>query len=177
MRVETDFVDHPRRSGSPPFFKRAAGGGVRPAGVDVLSRFCPTGHVRDIDGTALEAACRWRGQPGAPRSAREVRVARGVEGRRLGSHDWSDHQGKVAQRAKSEKKAGLPREEGGGSVRVCPAHVPRDVRGHPAQRDVTGRDVTGRDVDEEEGIPARIVEKVRSAFCRSRRRHQPPGDG
>lgn len=168
MRVETDFVDHPKTFRLAALLQEPLAEAYVLRAWTFLSRFCPTGHVRDIDGTALEAACRWRGQPGALLDALvkcewlEVSKDGGWE-----AHDWSDHQGKVAQRAAKErerKRAYRERKTAEASASV--PHVSHGTSaGHPAQRDVTGRDVTGRDVTVvEEAPPPRVVEKVPAAF-------------
>lgn len=143
LRVESDFVSHPKVG------RLAArlGGNEEAAIAYVLrtwswlSRFCPAGQVRDIDGTSLESACGWRGEPGMLLShlvAAEFLDA--LPGGGWEAHDWADHQGKVAAKAEKEKErkrayrakasADRPRDNGGTSA------------GRPAQRDVTGRDVT-----------------------------------
>lgn len=152
IRVETDFVDHPKT------FRLAAELGEPLAEAYVLrawtflSRFCPTGHVRDIDGTALEAACRWRGEAGKLLAAfvrtewLEALPEGGWE-----AHDWADHQGKVAQRAEKErerKRAYRERKAAEASASV-PSLSRGTSAGRPDQRDVTGRDVTGRDVEKQ----------------------------
>lgn len=156
IRVETDFVDHPKT------FRLAAALNEPLAEAYVLrawtflSRFCPTGHVRDIDGTALESACRWRGEPGALLAA--LVQTEWLEASSKGgweAHDWSDHQGKVAQRAEKErerKRAYRERKAAEASASV-PLVSHGTSAGHPAQRDVTGRDVTGRDVGSSAASP------------------------
>ena len=64
MRVETDFVDHPRRSASPPS-STSRWRGVCPAGVDVS---CPVSVPRDTCGTST-------GQPSKPRAGGADRPA------------------------------------------------------------------------------------------------------
>lgn len=171
MRVETDFVDHPKTS----HLRRLLGNDCAEAYVlrawSFVSRFCPTGHVRDIDGTALEDACRWRGESGELLNA--LVAAGWFEARDTGgwdAHDWADHQGKVAARAEKERERKRAYREK--KALSASAPVPRTSHGRevwdnssrPAQRDVTGRDVTGRDVVVEEAPPPAIVEKVPVAF-------------
>lgn len=150
MRVETDFVDHPKTFRLAALLNEPLAEAYILRAWTFLSRFCPTGHVRDTDGTALEAACRWRGQPGALLEALvktewlEVSPGGGWE-----AHDWGEHQGKVAQRAAKErerKRAYRERKAAEASASVPPVSRGTSA-GRPAQRDVTGRDVTGRDVE------------------------------
>lgn len=160
IRVETDFVDHPKMS----HLRRLLGNDCAEAYVlrawSFVSRFCPTGHVRDIDGTALEDACRWMGEAGELLSA--LVTSGWFERRDTGgwdAHDWADHQGKVAARAEKErerKRAYRDRKaaEASASVpRTSHGTTERDISTRPAQRDVTGRDVTGRNVTVEEAPP------------------------
>lgn len=157
MRVETDFVDHPKTFRLAALLNEPLAEAYVLRAWTFLSRFCPTGHVRDIDGTALEAACRWRGQPGALLDALvktewlEVAADGGWN-----AHDWADHQGKVAQRAEKERERKRAYRER--KAAEASASVPRvshgTSAGHPAQRDVTGRDVTGRDVEKKKEPPS-----------------------
>lgn len=159
IRVETDFVDHPKVLR----LAVALGGTEAEAGWYVLrawswlSRFCPTGQLRDTDRDALESACRWRGAPGellAAMVCSEWLETWDIDGTRAGwaAHDWPEHQGKVADKAAKERdRKRAYREKKRAAVA---ATVTRDTggthggtnAGRPAQRDVTGRDVTGRDV-------------------------------
>ena len=166
IRVETDFVDHPKTA----HLRRLLGNDCAEAYVlrawSFVSRFCPTGHVRDIDGTALEDACRWCGEDGALLSA--LVTAGWFDARDTGgwdAHDWADHQGKVAARAEKErerKRAYRERKAAEASApvpRTSHGTEERDISPRPAQRDVTGRDVTRRDVDEEKEAPPPLVDR------------------
>lgn len=160
MRVETDFVDHPKvlRLAAVLATSEAEAGWYVMRAWSWLSRFCPTGQLRDIDGTALESACKWRGTPGElvtsfARVEWLERVSGGWE-----AHDWTEHQGKVAANAAKEReRKRIYREK----QREVSQPVPRDNHGtdhgtdtgHPAQRDVTGRDVTGRKEEALSGRP------------------------
>jgi hypothetical protein len=144
MRIETDFVDHPKTR------RLASELGDPLAGWYVLrlwswmSRFCPVGHVVGQWRDSLESACEWRGEPGRLVSAF---IAAGfldtTEEGDLEAHGWAEHQGKVAARARKEAerkrlyRSNLSRGTGTGQTR----DVPRDKVRRPAQRDVTGRDV------------------------------------
>jgi len=151
MRVETDFVDHPKVRRLSALLGESCGGWYILRAWAWVSRFCPTGHVRDTDGTAFEAACEWRGEPGKLLST--LVVSGFLEALPEGGwevHDWAEHQGKVAQRAQKdrERKRVYREKLSHGTSRGRPADVPRtharDISPRPAQRDVTGRDVTGR---------------------------------
>jgi hypothetical protein len=174
LRIETDFVDHPKvlRLASVLRDDEAAAGWYVMRAWSWVSRFCPTGQVRDIDGTALESACKWRGPAGE--------LIAGFlesgwfdewdkEGQKMGleAHDWSEHQGRVASKAAKERD----RKRAYRAKRAAEdaENVPRDNdgtsggtdAGRPAQRDVTGRDVTGRIKDipvEQSSTPSRQVE-------------------
>lgn len=157
MRVETDFVDHPKTFRLAALLQEPLAEAYVLRAWTFLSRFCPTGHVRDIDGTALEAACRWRGQPGALLEA--LVKCEWLEASKDGgweAHDWSDHQGKVAQRAAKERERKRAyRERKAAEASASVPHMSHGTSaGHPAQRDVTGRDVTGRDVEKKKEPPS-----------------------
>lgn len=157
MRIETDFVDHPKvqRLASILGVGEADAGWYVMRAWSWLSRFCPTGQLRDIDGTAFESACKWRGASGellAGMVRAEWLETWDIDGTRFGweAHDWAEHQGKVAGKAAKERDRKRAYRE---KKRAEAAEsVPRDNHGtdsgtdagRPAQRDVTGRDVTGR---------------------------------
>lgn len=157
MRIETDFVDHPKVARLATFLaiSEADAGWYVMRAWSWLSRFCPTGQLRDIDGTAFETACKWSGAPGALLSAMvraEWLEAWDIDGTPAGweAHDWAEHQGKVAGKASKERERKRAYRE---KKRLeASESVPRDSdgtgngtnAGRPAQRDVTGRDVTGR---------------------------------
>ena len=169
IRLETDFVDHPK------VMRLAAllGSDEADAGWYVLrawswvSRFCPTGHVRDIDGTAMESACKWSGERGR---LLEAMVSSGwfdtwdIDGTRAGveAHDWDEHQGKVASRAAKERerkrayRARKAAEAEADASRDNDGTADGTSAGRPAQRNVTGRDVTGRIKEEPESAKAPI---------------------
>ena len=147
MRIESDFVDHPKLHRLSVALSEPLAEAYVLRGWSWLSRFCPTGHFRDIEGTAFEEACRWRGAHGELLMAL---VSSGLLDRREDggweAHDWADHQGKVAATAEKERERKRSYREK--LSRGRPVLVPRDNAGdispRPAQRDVTGRDVTGR---------------------------------
>lgn len=157
MRIETDFVDHPKvmRLAAHLQVPEAVAGWYVMRAWSWVSRFCPTGQVRDIDGTALESACKWRGTDG---NLIEALVASqwfeewDIDGTRAGieAHDWPEHQGCVAAKAAKERER--KRAYRAKKAAELSQPVPRDNHGtsdetdagRPAQRDVTGRDVTGR---------------------------------
>lgn len=149
MRIETDFVDHPKT-----YRLAARFGGDHDAALAVvlrawswLSRFCPTGHVRDIDGTAFGTACKWRGGPvEALNSLVSAGFLEALPDGGWDAHDWSDHQGKVAAKASKERdrKAAYRAKKAGNVPALSHGTDEGTDAGRPAQRDVTGRDVTGR---------------------------------
>lgn len=149
MRIETDFVDHPKvqRLARILMASEAEAGWYVLRAWSWLSRFCPTGHIRDSDGTALELACRWKGKD---RELLEAMTGAGfldeLPAGEFEAHDWSDHQGKVAATAEKERERKAAYRA---RSRVSVPSLSRGTTdgtntGRPAQRDVTGRDVTGR---------------------------------
>lgn len=145
MRVETDFVDHPKVRRLCTTIGNQQGGWFVLRLWSFMSRFCPTGHLRDIDGTSVETECEWSGTPGKLISALvECEFLDEKKGGGWAVHDWDDHQGRVALKAQKE------RERKAEYRRRLRENVPQPVPqlshgtsvGHPAQRDVTGRNVT-----------------------------------
>ena len=166
MRVETDFVDHPKVMRLARHLKvdEAVAGWAVMRAWSWMSRFCPTGQVRDIDRDTLEDACKWSGGKGELLSALvSVGFFEEEPDGSLEAHDWTEHQGKVASNAEKErerkrayrarKAAGVPEMSHGTS------HGTDDgtKTGRPAQRDVTGRDVTGRKETTLSGTPDLLV--------------------
>jgi len=155
MRIETDFVDHPKVSRLCGALGNNQGGWFVLRLWSFVSRFCPTGQLRDVPGTAIEAKCEWAGQPGKLMSAF---VGAGfLESDGSGGwivHDWHEHQGIVAAKAQKER-------ERKAEYRKTIRDVPRDTygtnngtshgtdrgpsAGHPCQRDGTGRDGTDKE--------------------------------
>lgn len=158
MRVETDFVDHPKVRRLAAILNDPLAGWYILRTWAFVSRFCPTGQIWDIDGTTLETSCEWRGERG---KLLEVLVQIGIlDALKDGgweAHNWTEHQGRVAVRASKDRERKRAYREK--LSRTCPTIVPRDNdwdnSGRPALRDVTLRDVTGRDVSiKDPGIAA-----------------------
>ena len=147
LRLESDIVDHPKTGRLEALLGEPLAGWYVIRALSWMSRFCPTGHVRDNDGTSLESSAKWRGAPGELLAALVSCGWLDVVSGGWEWHDWAEHQGKVAYKASKERE----RKAAYRSKR--PAHVPTNVprdsdgttTGRPAQRDVTGRDVTGRE--------------------------------
>lgn len=145
MRVETDFVDHPKVRRLCTTLGNHQGGWFVMRLWSFMSRFCPTGHLRDIDGTSVETECEWSGAPGKLISALvECEFLDEKKGGGWAVHDWDDHQGRVAAKAQKERerKAEYRRKLRESVPQAVPQLSHGTSAGHPAQRDVTGRDVT-----------------------------------
>jgi hypothetical protein len=148
LRLESDIVDHPKTGRLEAILNEPLAGWYVIRALSWMSRFCPTGHVRDNDGTSLESSAKWRGTSGELLAALVSCGWLDVVSGGWEWHDWAEHQGKVAYAAAKERaRKAAYRSKRPANV---PADVPRDndgtTTGRPAQRDVTGRDVTGRDV-------------------------------
>lgn len=143
LRLESDIVDHPKTGRLESALGEPLAGWYVIRALSWLSRFCPTGHVRDNDGTSLESSAKWRGTSGELLTALVSCGWLDVVPGGWEWHDWSEHQGKVAHKAAKE------RERKAAYRARAAQNVPRDndgtSAGRPAQRDVTGRDVTGRE--------------------------------
>lgn len=163
IRVETDFVDHPKAERLAGTLGDPNAGWYILRGWSWLSRFCPTGQFRDIDGTAFEEACRWRGKAGG---LLEALVLSGLldclDTGGWEAHDWADHQGKVAATAEKERerKRAYRASLSHGRPTVVPRDNERDKNRRPAQRDVTGRDVTLKDYVEPSSTPVDLESKL-----------------
>lgn len=149
IRVEADIVDHPKTGRLEVLLNNPCAGWYVMRALSWLSRFCPTGHVRDTDGTSLERSCQWSGAPGELLSA--LVTAGWLDEVRNGGwewHDWTEHQGKVADRAKKERerkatyRARLRAEADQQRVGGVPQLSHGTSAGRPAQRDETRRDET-----------------------------------
>jgi len=149
MRIETDFVDHPKVHRLAALLNEPLADAYVLRAWSWLSRFCPTGQVRDGDEHALEVTCRWRGAPGALVAGLvQVGFLSALPGGGWEAHDWADHQGKVAANAEKERKR---KADYRARKAAEAAELSRGTtQGRPALRDVTGRDVTERDGTEEE---------------------------
>ena len=145
LRLESDIVDHPKTGRLEALLNEPLAGWYVIRALSWMSRFCPTGHVRDNDGTSLESSAKWRGTSGELLAALVSCGWLDVVPGGWEWHDWGEHQGKVAHKAAKE------RERKAAYRARAVQNVPRDndgtSAGRPAQRDVTGRDVTGRDVE------------------------------
>lgn len=140
LRVQTDFVDHPKTR------MLAARLGDERAGWYVLrlwswlSRFCPTGHVADTLRTSAEVACEWRGLSGELLAALvAVGFIDDTPDGGFQAHDWSDQQGWVAARAEKDRKRKAEARARTSAGRVA------DTLRTSLVRDVTLRDVTLRE--------------------------------
>jgi hypothetical protein len=171
IRLESDIVDHPKTGRLETALSEPLAGWYVIRALSWMSRFCPTGHVRDNDGTSLESSAKWRGPPGELLAALVScgwldSVDDGWEW-----HDWAEHQGKVAHKAAKE------RERKAAYRRRTAQPVPRDndgtSAGRPAQRDVTGRDVTGRDVEIPQTASAPSKRRQKKADKPTDPRHAP----
>lgn len=156
MRVETDFVDHPKVRRLCTTLGNQQGGWFVLRLWSFMSRFCPTGHLRDIDGTSVETECEWSGTPGKLISA--LVECEFLDEKKSGGwavHDWDDHQGSVAAKAQKERerKAEYRRKLRETVLQPVPQLSHGTSAGHPGQRDVTGRDVTKRDVTDQQQAP------------------------
>lgn len=173
MRIETDFVDHPKvlRLATILGVSEADAGWYVMRTWSWMSRFCPAGQVRDIDGTSLETSCKWGGEPGQLLAAlvrAEWLETWDSDGTPVGwqVHDWAEHQGKVAGKAAKERERKRAYRERRRAE--LSQSVPRDNHGtgdgtdagRPAQRDVTGRDVTYVTTSVPLGVPE-VVEQAR----------------
>ena len=143
LRLESDIVDHPKTGRLEAVLNEPLAGWYVIRALSWMSRFCPTGHVRDNDGTSLESSAKWRGTSGELLAALVSCGWLDVVPGGWEWHDWAEHQGKVAHKAAKE------RERKAAYRARASQNVPRDndgtSAGRPAQRDVTGRDVTGRE--------------------------------
>lgn len=147
LRLEADIVDHPKTGRLETLLGTPLAGWYVVRALSWLSRFCPTGQVRDIDGASLESSCQWRGESG--RLLDSLVKAGWLDVLANGGwewHDWAEHQGKVASKAAKERarKAAYRARLAAERAVVVPPVSHGTEQGHPGIRDVTGRDVTGR---------------------------------
>ncbi len=145
IRVEIDLVDHPKTGRLESLLNNPFAGWYVMRALSWVSRFCPTGHVRDIDGTSLERSCQWRGESGE--LLRALVDCGWLDEARGGGwewHNWEEHQGKVADHAKKErerKAAYRARKAAEATAAVAPVSRGTSA-GRPALRDETRRDGT-----------------------------------
>ena len=169
LRLESDIVDHPKTGRLEALLNEPLAGWYVIRALSWMSRFCPTGHVRDSDGTSLESCAKWRGEPRALLSALVACGWLDVVENGWEWHDWAEHQGKVAHKAAKE------RERKAAYRARAAQNVPRDSdgtsAGRPAQRDVTGRDVTGR---EKEGETQSVPLQLEALPTKATRTRKPP---
>lgn len=161
MRVETDFVDHPkvRALASILDVTRGDAGWVILRAWSWMSRFCPTGQVvgqptgqvvGHLKMSLAEAAGQHLDKPIGTEELLSALVSAGLfeesaDGS-ISGHDWAEHQGKVAATAEKERERKRAyRAKASGNVPGTSRGTSDGTKtGRPAQRDVTGRDVTGR---------------------------------